>query len=128
MAIYVDVQDIRQHVKGAGNAPVPQIQEIMEEVESYVSAQLDIHPLPPNNPILRSIIRELTTSRIILDLLPITAENLSRAQMHEQRGFRQLRDAKTEGIAPRDNSLRDARSEVYTPRAEPFFTYDMFQP
>ena len=127
MGIYTDAIDIRQHIRGGERASVPQIQEIMDEMESWVGAELDIDPLPPNNPILRAIIRELSTSRIILDILPVSAENLSRADMHERRGMRLLESAKREGIAPTDFSSRDPAKEVYNPHNEVFFPREMFE-
>ncbi len=126
---YVDAQDIRQHVRGAQNAPVPNISEIMEEVEGMVANELDLgDSLPPNVPVLRAIVRELTTARVILDLLPPTSENVARTQLHDQRGWSMLRSAKKEGITPASFADREYEKEVYNPRTTPLWSEDSFNP
>lgn len=129
MAVYVDAQDIRQHVRGAQNAPVPNINEIMEEVESMVAAELDLgDSLPPNKPILRAIVREFATARVILDLLPATSENVARTQLHDSRAYAMLRSAKKEGIDPASFASRDYEKEVYNPRTEALWKQEDFSP
>jgi hypothetical protein len=128
MPVYTDPQDIRQHLRGAQQLAVPQIAEIMQEVESYVSQRLDLSPLPANNDILKEIIRELTSSRVILDLLNPTNENLARAEMHERRGMGRLRDADRHGIAPNNYADRDYTAEVIVQPEYPAWTAEDFQP
>jgi hypothetical protein len=129
MAVYIDAQDIRQHVRGAQGVPVPNVNEIMEEVEAYIAAELDMgDSLPPNNPVLRSMVREFATARVILDLLPVSSENIARVQLHNQNGQTLLRSAKKEGITPNDISARNAEAEVYQPRTTPFWALEDFQP
>jgi hypothetical protein len=126
---YIDAQDIRQHVRGAQSVPVPNINETMEEVESMVAAELDLgDSLPAGKPVLRAIVRELTTARVILDLLPPTSENVARTQLHDQRGWQMLRSAKKEGIDSNSYADRSYESEVYNPRTTSFWSSDMFDP
>lgn len=126
---YVDAQDIRQHVRGAQGVAVPNINEIMEEVESLVAAELDLgDSLPAGKPVLRAIVRELTTARVILDLLPPTSENVARTQLHDARGWTMLRSAKKEGIDSSDYANRNFEAEVYNPRSTQFWTPDQFTP
>lgn len=129
MAVYVDAQDIRQHLRGAQGVPIPNVNEIMEEVETYVASELDLGTsLPPNNPALRAMVREFTNARVILDLLPATSENIARTQLHQQNGDRLLKSARREGITPNDISSRDPEKEVYNPSKEPFWPVELFQP
>jgi len=125
---YIDPQDIIQHKRGLAQVPVPNLQEIMGEIEYFVSIRLDLNPLPPNNPLLKNIIRELSTSRAILDLLPPQAENLNAAVLHEQRGFKLLAEAKANGIEPVDYSTKDYTKEVYVPPEYPAWTSEDFLP
>lgn len=126
MPVYTDAIDIRQHLRGATGLTVPQIEEIMEEVEYYISTELDIDPLPPDNPLLRSMVRELTLSRAILDLMAPSSETLGRADVHRRNGMDLLASAKREGIFPSSYSSRDAASEVYSPREVPIWSIDEF--
>jgi hypothetical protein len=129
MAVYIDAQDIRQHVRGAQGVPVPNINEIMEEVEAYIAAELDLgDSLPPNNPVLRSMVREFATARVILDLLPVSSENIARVQLHNQNGQVLLKSARREGITPNDISGRVAENEVYQPHPTPLWPIEDFQP
>jgi len=128
---YVEPNDIRQHLRGAGGASVPAIAELMQEVESFVKIRLDMDPLPENNDIIRDIVRELTLAKVIVDLMAPSAEDLSRAQMHRRNGMEQLEHADRHGVTPRNTGApggRDVSKEVYNPYPEPFFTAESFLP
>ncbi len=124
---YIDVQDIREHLKIGGRVSPAQIQELMTEVESYVKMHLNVDPLPENSNILKSIIRELTMAKVILDALSPTSDDLARAQMHNALGMRMLREVKDEGLVPSNTGTRDVTKEVYNPYPEPFFSIMDFQ-
>jgi hypothetical protein len=127
---YVNPQDIREHVKGIGSVGVPQISELMTEVETYVKMRLNMSTLPENNDIVKDIVRELTISKVILDTLQPNAEDLGRADMHRRNGRQLLQEAITDGLVPGSLSPanRDITKELYNPYPEPFFTREEFTP
>ncbi len=123
---YVDVADIQEHLRIGNRVQPAQITELMTEVESYVKMHLNTDPLPPDNDVLKSIVRELTMARVILDALPATSDDLARAQMHQSLGARLLTEVKDEGLTPNNVGSRDVSKEVYNPDPSPFFTVEDF--
>ena len=125
---YVDPQDIQQHVRGIGSVTVPAIIEIMTEIESYVSMRINMDPLPANNPVLKDIIRELTTAKVIADTLSPNAEQLARADFHRRNGLTMINDVNRDGLFPTSLGDRNIANEVYNPYPEPFFKAEDFAP
>jgi hypothetical protein len=125
---YVNPQDIREHVRGIGSVGVPQIAELMSNVESFVKMRLNLDPLPPDNEVLTDIIRELTTAKVIADTLNPTSEQLARAEYHRRNGLTMINDVNRDGLVPMSLGSRDVTKEVYNPYTEPFFSAEDFVP
>lgn len=125
---YIEPRDIQEHLRIGGRVSIPAITELMREVESYVKMHLNLDPLPENVDVLRSIIRELTMSKVIMDSLQPNSEDLARAQTHNAIGMRMLREVKDEGLVPADIGSRNVANEVYNPDPFPFFNIGDFQP
>lgn len=123
---YINPQDIREHLRGSGSIAQPAIVELMTAVEKYVSMRLNMNPLPENNEILADIIRELTISKVIVDLLHPTSEDLARADFHRRNGLQMIADVNRDGLFPSSLGSRDVAREVYNPYAEQFFKQEDF--
>lgn len=126
MGVYVDADDIMQHFRQAPAITSETIEEVMEEKEYYVQTFLNLTELPPDNPILKDIIRNLTIAAGITMITPAQPENLSKAQMLNSNALRQLREIDDSGLGIVGGSPRPgAAYEVYNPYP-PFFTLDDF--
>lgn len=90
MGFYVDTDDIRQHMRGANALAEDTIDEIMTEQEYYVQTALKLDSLPPSNPILSSIIRDLTVAASIYALTAPNAEDLEKADTLRREAYRRL--------------------------------------
>jgi hypothetical protein len=125
---YIDPQDIREHLRGSGSIQQPTLVEVMTAVESYVKMRLNMDPLPPDNPVVKDIIRELSIAKIITDLMNPTGEDLSRAEYHRRNALAMINDAKRDGLVPFSSGNRVISKEVYNPYPEPFFSREDFLP
>ena len=90
MGFYVDTDDIRQHMRGASALTEDTIDEIMTEQEYYVQTALRLTSLPPGNPILSSIIRDLTVAACIYALTAPQTEDLEKADTLRREAYRRL--------------------------------------
>lgn len=90
MGFYVDTDDIRQHMRGANALAEDTIDEIMTEQEYYVQTALHLTSLPPANPILSSIIRDLTVAACIYALTAPNNEDLEKADTLRREAYRRL--------------------------------------
>lgn len=93
MGVYTDADDIRQHMRGGTALSVETLDEIMEEQEYYVATVLKLDSLPPNNPILSSIIRDLTIAAAIYSLTAPNTDDLGKADMMRREALRKLQEA-----------------------------------
>lgn len=90
MGFYVDTDDIRQHMRGANALAEDTIDEIMTEQEYYVQTALHLTALPPSNPILASIIRDLTVAACIYALTAPQSEDMEKADTLRREAYRRL--------------------------------------
>jgi hypothetical protein len=90
VGFYVDTDDIRQHMRGANALAEDTIDEIMTEQEYYVQTALRLTSLPPANPILSSIIRDLTVAASIYALTAPNNEDLEKADTLRREAYRRL--------------------------------------
>lgn len=90
MGFYVDTDDIRQHMRGANALAEDTIDEIMTEQEYYVQTALKLTELPPSNPILASIIRDLTVAASIYALTAPNADDMEKADTLRREAYRRL--------------------------------------
>lgn len=125
---YIDPQDIREHLRGSASVQQPALVETMEAVEAYVEMRLNMDPLPPDNKVIKDIIRELAIAKVITDLMSPNAEDLTRAEYHRRNGMAMINDAKKDGLIPFSIGGRVISKEVYNPYPEPFFSREDFLP
>jgi hypothetical protein len=90
VGFYVDTDDIRQHMRGANALAEDTIDEIMTEQEYYVQTALRLTELPPSNPILASIIRDLTVAASIYALTAPNADDMEKADTLRREAYRRL--------------------------------------
>lgn len=130
MGIYVDAEDIRQHFKAGGSLTEETVEEIMAEQEYYVKARLGLDALPPNNPILKSIVRDLSISNGINSLVAATDTQNAKAVYLRNEALRKLRelDDDRKGLDGGSYSERQTwENQVYNPYGdEPFFKPEDF--
>lgn len=93
MGVYTDAEDIRQHMRGGSALPVETLDELMDEQEYYVATVLKLDTLPANNPILASIIRDLTIAAAIYSLTAPNTDDLGKADMMRREALRKLQEA-----------------------------------
>lgn len=122
---YVDVADIRQHLRENDAFSDANILEMMEEVESYVANYISESPLPDNQPLLRSIIRDLTISRLIFNLTSAQGEAPPVAVELDRIANRKLYMIRTEGLETGTTGRGNVNNEVVSPY-EPFWTIEDF--
>lgn len=122
MGVYLDAEDIEQHFRQSGALDIETIEEVMEEQEYYVQTRLRLPQLPPDNPILRDIIRDLTIAKGIYRITPANADNLIKADSQERSALRKLRELETGGLGIIGGKLRgEPSTEVYNPIYGTFF-------
>lgn len=124
MGVYVDVPDIRQHVRQSGALTDETINELMREQEYYVETVLNIPSLPPDNPLLKNIIRDLTIAAAIYAIVPVSSDDVGKANFIRAEALRKLSDADREGIGivRGSQAARDASTEIRNLYASPFWT------
>lgn len=128
---YVDVDDIKEHFRAAGALEDDAIEEVMDEQEDYVAARLRMTTLPPNNSILKSIIRNLTVAEATLNLLPPGSADIEKALAMRNEGLRRLEEVREDGTGirvPGSSGPGQWENEVLNPYETPFFTWDDFLP
>lgn len=116
MGVYVDVDDIKQHFRAGAAVPDETLDEIMQEQESYVQRYLKLDALPPENDILKTVIRDLTIANGIYQITPANADNIVKADAQRRNALRILREVKEEGLGL-VNQRPDGNweKEVYNP-------------
>lgn len=124
---YVEPQDIRQHYQELASMQVPNIVEIMTEIENYVKMRVNMDPLPPNNDTLKDIIRELTAAKLIGNRAR-DSDELARADFHRRNGLTMINDVNRDGLFPTTLGSRNIANEVYNPHPSPFFKAEDFLP
>ncbi len=120
---YVDVDDIRQHFRQSGALDDDTIEEIMGEQESYVKARLRLATLPPDNDILKQVIRNLTVSHVIFNVTSV-AGDYDKGTALRSEALRLLNEIGREGMGIRPNPFDQAggwESEVINPYGEDRF-------
>lgn len=128
MAVYIDADDIRQYLPQSRGVSTETIDETMEEWEYYVQTRLNLSELPPNHPILRNIIRDLTIATVITALSPANVDNLSRADIQKREGLRKLRELEEGGLGVIGGRTRtDPLNDVFNPYPHPFFSFEDFE-
>lgn len=129
---YVDPSEIRGSFREAQALSDALITEFMGQEEAYVSSRLRIPSLPPSDPILTQIIRDLTIARAIFNITPASSERYQMAIAMRQEALRRLDEAESNGWITDPGSTPDARidEEVYNPYAEeePFFSPEDYLP
>ena len=114
MGVYVDAEDLMQHFRQGQGLDEETIEEIMLEQEDYVQDKLKLDVLPPNNNIIKSIVRDLTIAKCIYELTPINVDQLSKADSQERSALRKLNELEREGsLKKRDQANLD--KEVFNP-------------
>lgn len=124
MGVYVDVPDIRQHVRQSGALTDETINELMREQEYYVETVLNIPALPPDNPLLKNIIRDLTIAATIYAIIPVSSDDVGKANFIRAEALRKLSDADREGIGivRGTQGARDSSVEIRNLYTSPFWT------
>lgn len=120
MGVYVDAVDLKQHFRQGQGVDEATIEEIMGEQEEYVRTRLKLDVLPPDNPILKSIIRDLTISKCIYQLTSINVDQLSKADQLERGALRRINELEREGTLKK-RDITNIDKEVYSPYTS-FFT------
>jgi hypothetical protein len=92
VGFYVDTDDIKQHMKGANAVGDETIDEIMTEQEYYVQTKLGLTTLPPANPLLANIIRDLTVAHSIYALTAPTSGDMEKADTIRREAHRRLNE------------------------------------
>jgi hypothetical protein len=130
MGIYVDAEDIRQHMRGGTALTVEAIEELMDEQEYYVQTSLDLAELPPGNLYLTSIIRDLTIAAAIYSLTAPNADDLGKADEMRREAIRRLAEADRNGLGPADTTYtpHDPNEEVFDPYPGLWFGIEQFDP
>lgn len=129
MGIYVDAADIQQHVRGAAGVTPESIEELMAEQEYYVQTVLNLNELPPENPILSNIIRDLTTAAVIYDLLSPNESDTVKADNIRREAIRRLEQVDNKiglGINNATAGIRDTNNQVINPFEGAFFKPEDF--
>ena len=129
MGVYVDTDDIRQHMRGANSLAEDTIDEIMTEQEYYVQTTLNLTELPIGNPILTSIIRDLTVAHCIYALTSPQAGDLEKADTMRREAHRRLNTVdKNIGLGTvGGTALGNPEGEISTMEGS-FFTLEDFDP
>jgi hypothetical protein len=124
MGVYVDAEDLMQHFRQGQGLEEETIEEIMSEQEDYVQERLKLDVLPPDNNIIKSIVRDLTIAKCIYELTPINVDQLSKADSQERSALRKLNELEREGsLKKRDTT--NLVHEVYSPYP-PYFSPSQF--
>jgi hypothetical protein len=122
MGIYVDAEDIKQHFRGGQALGDETIEELMTEQEYYVQSRLELSSLPANNPILASIVRDLTIAAGIFSLTSPNQDNVVKAESMRREALRRLDEADKNGIGViTDAPPADYTREVINPYPTSFF-------
>ncbi len=135
MGVYLDADDIKQHFQQGRNIKNETIEELMDEQEYYVQTRLGLNILPPSNPLLASIIRDLTIAAGILNLLQPNADTVVKADTLRAEALRRLNEADKSGIGVVTTAPPNHWSqEVYNPygntkffKMDDYFTQDTSQ-
>lgn len=124
MGVYVDVPDIKQHLRQSGALTDETINELMREQEYYVETVLNIPTLPPDNPLLKSIVRDLTIAAAIYAIVPANSDDVGKANFMRAEALRKLSDADRQGIGIVKGSQadRDSSMEIRNLYTAPFWT------
>lgn len=123
MGTYIDAEDISQHFRQSGGLDDETIEELMAEQEYYVQTRLNLPSLPPDNPILKGIIRDLTIAACIYEITPASADNVVKADSQRREAKARLRELESEGLGVIGGSGKPgAEFEVINPFSEPFFS------
>lgn len=129
MGVYTDAEDIKQHMRGGTALTTETLEELMDEQEYYVQTVLNLDILPSDNPILASIIRDLTIAAAIYSLTAPNTDDLGKADMMRREALRKLGEADQRvglGIIG-SNPKGSPESEITTPSMS-FFTINQFDP
>lgn len=130
MGVYVDVDDIKQHFRSGAQLGDETIDELMSEQETYVMSRLALDSLPPDNLILKSIIRDLTISAGIHSMVAASEAQTAKAVFLRNEALRKIRELNDDRTALGETySNRGSRweNEVINPNGdEPFFTPEDF--
>lgn len=126
MGVYVDAEDLRQHFRRAGSMDDETIEEVMQEQESYVKERLKIDVLPPNNDILKNIIRDLTVSAAILSAPASTVDDVAKADRLRSEALRRLTELIEDGFKAGTPSNKNVDTEIYNPYEYSFFSPSEF--
>lgn len=123
---YVDIADIRQWFRENPALDDAPIEEVMEEMETYVSNYIDMYPLPPAHPLLKHIIRDLTISRLIFNITPAGGSNFDLAVELNRQAMSKLYQIKQDGlIIPGESTQRgNWQNQVFS--RDSFWTIEDF--
>lgn len=124
--VYVEVADIKQHYRESSAYPDANIIEMMEEEQAYVENYLKMSPLPPAHPVLRSIIRDLTISRLMLNIASASGEAPGLAVELERQANRKLFQIKSDGLMVEGWTRGNPDKQVINPYPETFWTLEDF--
>jgi len=128
MGIYVDAEDIRQHMRGGNALSVEALEELMAEQEYFVQTTLNLNELPPDNPILTSIIRDLTIAAAIYSLTAPNSDDLGKADTLRRDANNRLTTVDRIGLGHLDTASapHDAAAEVVNAAPNSFFSLGDF--
>lgn len=127
MAI-VDIGDVQAAApRFAAGVADELIDAFIEEEEDYVTRQLNLDPLPDDNFLLYTIVRDLVISRVAFAMQRATSDDLALAQAMRSEALRRMVEARDDGLTQLGaGAYGDPDELVYNEFEEPFFTLEDF--
>jgi hypothetical protein len=128
MGTYVDAEDLRQHFRAGGGLDDELVEEVMLEQENYVQQRLGLSALPPENPILKNIVRDLTIAGAIYVMTPASADNVVKADSQRREALRRLEELRVEGfrVGGDSNICKSIEAEMYNSYEDSYFKANDF--
>lgn len=125
---YVTVGDIRNAMRESGALPDALLQEFIDQEEAYVKAILRLDSFPPDNLILKEIIRDLVIARAIYNITPANSDRYAMAVSLRGEALRRLQEVDNRGLIPSGSSGGGYGDEVYNPWEGPLFRFEDYLP
>jgi hypothetical protein len=103
------------------------IDAFIEEEEDYVIRQLDLDPLPDDNFLLYTVVRDLAISRVAYAMQRAGSDDLALADAMRREALRRLFEARDDGLTQLGAGAYGSADElVYNEFDSPFFTLEDF--
>lgn len=121
---YMDPVDIRTITPEAEGLSDESLSIFIDEEEAYTATQLG--KLPPSNPIVFGIIRDLVRAKAMQSLLPMQSDDYRFAEALRREAKDRLRVAKEQGLKPRVPPSVNVDAVANPFSSYPFFTLNDF--